>query len=80
MVAGAAAQLLQKYPDLSPPEIKALLVNNGFRVVDLGIKVPPERLLAACREHKPDAVGLSGLLVKSAHQMVVPAFSCLFGA
>jgi 5-methyltetrahydrofolate--homocysteine methyltransferase len=40
-------------------------------VVNLGIKVPPEDLIKACREHNPDAIGLSGLLVKSAHQMVV---------
>src|SRR5205085_11349721 len=42
-------------------------------VVNLGIKVPPEALIQAVREHKPDVVGLSGLLVKSAHQMVATA-------
>src|SRR4030095_10173080 len=39
----------------------------------LGIKVPPEELIAAYHTHKPDAFGLSGLLVKSAQQMVVTA-------
>ncbi len=48
-----------------------ILANNGFEVVDLGIKVSPDALLQAIRERRPDAVGLSGLLVKSAHQMVV---------
>src|SRR5207247_222309 len=37
------------------------------------LKVPPEELIAAYRAHKPDAFGLSGLLVKSAQQMVVTA-------
>jgi 5-methyltetrahydrofolate--homocysteine methyltransferase len=59
--------------DIGKNLVEILLANNGFEVVDLGIKVPPERLVAACREHRPDAVGLSGLLVKSAHQMVVTA-------
>jgi len=35
--------------------------------------VPPEDLIRAWREHHPDAIGLSGLLVKSAHQMVTTA-------
>src|SRR5262249_37873753 len=39
----------------------------------LGIKVPPEELVRAYREHAPDAIGLSGLLVKSAQMMVVTA-------
>src|SRR5262249_6662201 len=41
--------------------------------VNLGIKVPPEQLVAAVREHRPDILGLSSLLVKSAHQMVSTA-------
>ncbi|HZH77358.1 MAG TPA: methionine synthase [Archangium sp.] len=50
-----------------------ILANNGFHVVNLGIKVPPEQLVKAVREHQPDILGLSGLLVKSAHQMVATA-------
>jgi 5-methyltetrahydrofolate--homocysteine methyltransferase len=41
--------------------------------VNLGIKVPPEELIKAYQEHHPDAIGLSGLLVKSAQQMVTTA-------
>jgi 5-methyltetrahydrofolate--homocysteine methyltransferase len=41
--------------------------------VNLGIKVPPDKLIQAFQAHKPDAIGLSGLLVKSAQQMVVTA-------
>lgn len=47
--------------------------NNGFDVINLGIKVPPEQLIEACRRENPDMVGLSGLLVKSAQQMVLTA-------
>ncbi len=47
--------------------------NNGYQVINLGIKVAPEDLIQAWRDHKPDAIGLSGLLVKSAHQMVTTA-------
>ena len=59
--------------DIGKNLVEILLANNGFDVVDLGIKVTPEVLIRACREHRPDAIGLSGLLVKSAHQMVVTA-------
>src|SRR5262249_13168273 len=51
--------------------VEIILSNNGYQVINLGIKVPPEDLIKAFREHHPDAIGLSGLLVKSAHQMVV---------
>ncbi len=50
-----------------------ILTNNGYRVVNLGIKVPPGDLIRAIDEHRPDLIGLSGLLVKSAAQMVVTA-------
>ncbi len=59
--------------DIGKNLVEILLANNGFEVLDLGIKVPPERIVEACREHQPDAIGLSGLLVKSAHQMVATA-------
>jgi len=59
--------------DIGKNLVEIILKNNGFEVVNLGIKVPPEVLIAAVREHAPDVVGLSGLLVKSAQQMVVTA-------
>jgi 5-methyltetrahydrofolate--homocysteine methyltransferase len=59
--------------DIGKNLVEIILANNGFNVVNLGIKVPPEQLIQAVREHKPDIVGLSGLLVKSAQQMVVTA-------
>jgi 5-methyltetrahydrofolate--homocysteine methyltransferase len=59
--------------DIGKNLVEIILANNGFRVINLGIKVPPEDLIAAYREHRPDAIGLSGLLVKSAQQMVTTA-------
>jgi 5-methyltetrahydrofolate--homocysteine methyltransferase len=59
--------------DIGKNLVDIILSNNGYRVINLGIKVPPEDLIAAYRTHKPDAFGLSGLLVKSAQQMVVTA-------
>jgi 5-methyltetrahydrofolate--homocysteine methyltransferase len=59
--------------DIGKNLVEIILANNGFEVVNLGIKVPPERLVEAVRNHKPDILGLSGLLVKSAQQMVSTA-------
>src|SRR6202522_2254174 len=59
--------------DIGKNLVEIILKNNGYDVVNLGIKVPPEDLIKGYREHKPDAIGLSGLLVKSAQQMVITA-------
>ncbi len=59
--------------DIGKNLVEMILSNNGYRVLNLGIKVPPEDLIRACREHSPDAIGLSGLLVKSTQQMVISA-------
>ena len=59
--------------DIGKNLVEIILKNNGYDVVNLGIKVPPEDLIKAYQEHKPDAIGLSGLLVKSAQQMVITA-------
>jgi 5-methyltetrahydrofolate--homocysteine methyltransferase len=59
--------------DIGKNLVHIILKNNGFKIVDLGIKCPPEDLIRAVKEHKPDMVGLSGLLVKSAQQMVATA-------
>ncbi|HUO04357.1 MAG TPA: methionine synthase [Candidatus Binataceae bacterium] len=59
--------------DIGKNLVEIILSNNGYRVVNLGIKVPPEDLIKAHREHSPDAIGLSGLLVKSAQMMVATA-------
>ena len=59
--------------DIGKNLVEIILKNNGFDVVNLGIKVPPEDLIKAYQAHQPDAIGLSGLLVKSAQQMVITA-------
>ena len=59
--------------DIGKNLVEIILANNGYTVVNLGIKILPETLIQAYREHKPDAIGLSGLLVKSTQQMVITA-------
>jgi len=59
--------------DIGKNLVDIILSNNGYQVINLGIKVPPEALIQAARDHKPDVIGLSGLLVKSAQQMVITA-------
>jgi len=59
--------------DIGKNLVEIILKNNGYDVVNLGIKVPPEELIKAYQQHHPDAIGLSGLLVKSAQQMVITA-------
>ncbi|MBI3208026.1 MAG: methionine synthase [Candidatus Solibacter usitatus] len=57
--------------DIGKNLVEIILANNGYEVINLGIKIPPEELIRAYYQHKPDAIGLSGLLVKSAQQMVI---------
>jgi 5-methyltetrahydrofolate--homocysteine methyltransferase len=59
--------------DIGKNLVEIVLKNNGYEVINLGIKVPPDDLIRAYREHHPDAIGLSGLLVKSAEQMAITA-------
>ena len=59
--------------DIGKNLVEIILANNGYNVINLGIKVPPDVLIRAYQEHKPDAIGLSGLLVKSTQQMVITA-------
>ncbi|MDF2923383.1 MAG: methionine synthase [Paenibacillaceae bacterium] len=59
--------------DIGKNLVEIILSNNGYQIVNLGIKVPPEQLIDAYRKEKPDVIGLSGLLVKSAQQMVTTA-------
>ena len=59
--------------DIGKNLVEIILSNNGFTVVDIGIKVTPSTLIDVIRKEKPDIIGLSGLLVKSAQQMVITA-------
>ncbi|MBN1270559.1 MAG: methionine synthase, partial [Kiritimatiellae bacterium] len=55
--------------DIGKNLVDIILSNNGFRVVNLGTKVPVEQMIEAVQEHKADVLGMSGLLVKSAAVM-----------
>lgn len=51
--------------DIGKNLVDIILTNNGYKVVNLGIKQPLGAILDAALAHKADAVGMSGLLVKS---------------
>jgi 5-methyltetrahydrofolate--homocysteine methyltransferase len=51
--------------DIGKNLVDIILTNNGFRVHNLGIKVPIAEMIEAYEEHNADAIGMSGLLVKS---------------
>ncbi len=55
--------------DIGKNLVDIILSNNGFRVVNLGIKQPGDAIIRAAQEHGADAIGLSGLLVKSTLEM-----------
>ncbi|HMS10124.1 MAG TPA: vitamin B12 dependent-methionine synthase activation domain-containing protein, partial [Pyrinomonadaceae bacterium] len=51
--------------DIGKNLVDIILTNNGYKVVNLGIKQPIDEILRAWEETKADAIGMSGLLVKS---------------
>lgn len=51
--------------DIGKNLVDIILTNNGYKVINLGIKQPVENILRSVEEHKADAIGMSGLLVKS---------------
>lgn len=51
--------------DIGKNLVDIILSNNGYRVVNIGIKQPVNAILDAVQEHKCDVIGMSGLLVKS---------------
>ncbi|MFD7510182.1 methionine synthase [Streptomyces sp. NPDC059853] len=51
--------------DIGKNLVDIILSNNGYNVVNLGIKQPVTAILDAAREHRADVIGMSGLLVKS---------------
>jgi 5-methyltetrahydrofolate--homocysteine methyltransferase len=51
--------------DIGKNLVDIILTNNGYRVINLGIKQTVENILNAFEEHNADAIGMSGLLVKS---------------
>jgi 5-methyltetrahydrofolate--homocysteine methyltransferase len=51
--------------DIGKNLVDIILTNNGYEVINLGIKVGVNEMLGAVQEHQADALGMSGLLVKS---------------
>src|SRR5439155_1760628 len=51
--------------DIGKNLVDIILTNNGYKVFNLGIKQPVENMIRAFEEHRADAIGMSGLLVKS---------------
>jgi 5-methyltetrahydrofolate--homocysteine methyltransferase len=51
--------------DIGKNLVDIILTNNGYKVVNLGIKVPLNDIVSAAKTHKAHAIGMSGLLVKS---------------
>ena len=55
--------------DIGKNLVDIILSNNGYKVVNLGIKQPGDIIIKSAQEHNADAIGLSGLLVKSTLEM-----------
>ncbi|HVW75761.1 MAG TPA: methionine synthase [Rhizomicrobium sp.] len=59
--------------DIGKNIVGVVLQCNGYEVVDLGVMVPPQKILDAAREHKANIIGLSGLITPSLDEMVFVA-------
>ena len=59
--------------DIGKNLVEIIMSNNGYDVIDLGIKVETQTIINAVRDYNPDVIGLSGLLIKSAQQMILTA-------
>jgi len=55
--------------DIGKNIVSVVLSCNGFEIIDLGVMVPCEKIIAAAREHQVDAIGLSGLITPSLDEM-----------
>lgn len=56
--------------DIGKNIVSVVLACNNYEIVDLGVMVPPERIIAAAIEHNVDIIGLSGLITPSLDEMV----------
>lgn len=57
--------------DIGKNIVSVVLQCNGYDIVDLGVMVPCDKILAAAREHNADMIGLSGLITPSLDEMVL---------
>ncbi|MDX1654283.1 MAG: methionine synthase [Candidatus Competibacteraceae bacterium] len=56
--------------DIGKNIVGVVMQCNNFRIIDLGVMVPTQKILEAAREHKADIIGLSGLITPSLDEMV----------
>ncbi len=56
--------------DIGKNIVGVVLACNNYEVIDLGVMIPADRILAAAREHQVDIIGLSGLITPSLEEMV----------
>ena len=56
--------------DIGKNLVKIIFENSGIEVLDLGTKISAEKIFKAAKNFQPDAIGLSGLLVRSAEEMI----------
>jgi 5-methyltetrahydrofolate--homocysteine methyltransferase len=56
--------------DIGKNIVGVVLACNGYEVIDLGVMVPCEKIVAAVKEHRADAIGLSGLITPSLDEMI----------
>jgi 5-methyltetrahydrofolate--homocysteine methyltransferase len=56
--------------DIGKNIVSVVLACNNYEIIDLGVMVPPEKIIAAAIEHQVDLIGLSGLITPSLDEMV----------
>lgn len=56
--------------DIGKNIVSVVLACNNYEIVDLGVMVPPEKIIAEAKEHAVDVIGLSGLITPSLDEMV----------
>ncbi|MBL0735761.1 methionine synthase [Flavobacterium sp. GN10] len=56
--------------DIGKNIVSVVLACNNYEIVDLGVMVPPEKIISAAIEHEVDIIGLSGLITPSLDEMV----------
>ncbi len=56
--------------DIGKNIVGVVMACNNFEIIDLGVMVPPEKILAAAQEHQVDIIGLSGLITPSLDEMI----------
>lgn len=56
--------------DIGKNIVGVVLACNNFEIIDLGVMVPPEKILQAAQEHQVDILGLSGLITPSLDEMI----------